>query len=149
MALRGLLLALLLLFPCSFLLAGLTTVYGAEPMMQISMSDWTSLRSELTAQKADFELLQTKSEMLRLNSIELQRQLGTLRTQLTAAQNSMEKSEKSLIEVQSDLTASRASLNELRETIKQEQHKRAVVERQRDAYAIAAVVALGWAASRR
>lgn len=120
---------------------------NAEEMIQIPKSTWNELKIELNAQNADLTMLREKQKLLEMNSTEQVKLVEDLQTQLRKTKNLLETSTTSLQEVKNALTESRASLTKLREAIKQEEHKKEILKRQRNTWVLAALslgVGIAW-----
>lgn len=111
----------------------------------LSWTEWTQLKTELTAQAADLELLQSKLETLRKNSsgqtqtlLELQEQLNSSRTQLQKVKESLTNAQTSLNDAKRELDQSRTSLQELKTEVKEMEREQSRLQRQRDTWAVIA-----------
>lgn len=141
-----------LLLAVSLLYYGGGSVMAESYPEQITLSwtEWTQLKTELTAQAADLELLQSKLETLRKNSsgqtqtlLELQEQLNSSRTQLQKVKESLTNAQTSLNDAKRELDQSRTSLQELKTEVKEMEREQSRLQRQRDTCALLAALAIG------
>ena len=123
----------------------------AEPKqtVMISITDWNELKTEWAGQKLDLAQLRQKFTMLTLNSEEQLKQLEVLQIKLERTEKSLMNATTSLTEVKKELQESRLLLEELKKEIKNMEHKRAVIRRQRDIYAGLFVITVGVVIARR
>lgn len=134
-----------LLFCCVQVSADGGTTNQAEPKQTITMSmaDWNELKTEWAGQKLDLTQLRQKFTMLTLNSEEQLNQLEVLQIKLERTEKSLMNATTSLTEVKEELQESRLLLEELKNKIKEMEHKQAVIRRQRDIYAGLLVITVG------
>ena len=134
-----------LLFCCVQVSADGGTTNQAEPKQTITMSmtDWDELKTESAAQNLELNQLRQKLIMLKMDSGEQMQQLEKLQKELEETQVLLTNANQSLNDVKKDLSESRTSLEELKNKIKNMEHKQAVIRRQRDIYAGLFVITAG------
>lgn len=135
----------ILLLSCCLFWAGGSA--SAEETIQIPRTTWNELKTELAAQNADLTMLREKQQLLEMNSTEQVKLAENLQSQLKTTKKLLETSTASLQEAKNALKESRISLTKLREAIKQEEHKKEVLKRQRNTWALLALslgVGIAW-----
>lgn len=127
------------------------TTNQAEPKQTITMSmtDWNELKTESAAQNLELNQLRQKLIMLKMGSGEQMKQLEKLQKELERTEKSLMNATISLTEVKKELQESRLLLEELKEEIKNVEHKLTVARRQRGIYAGLFTITVGTAIARR
>lgn len=133
--LRSASLAFLLLFSS----LGAATTWAAEPT-------YTMTETELTELETIFSRLKTQQEEQKNLLTTQQSQIETLKIQLKTSETQINNSKTQLKTVQEKLNAANKSLAEYASEVKRERQR---LERQRDTWAVAAAIALGYAIARR
>lgn len=144
----------LLCFPLPSLASSALAMNGtqaAEQNTSISMSinQWQMLKQELIEQENDLTQLRQKLKMLKSTSSEQMKLLENLQSELNATRQGLMNASISLIECKNELEKSKASLETLKQEIKQMEHKQVVLRRQRDVWAAIAALSLGGVIARR
>ena len=121
----------------------------------MSMTQYNQLKAIIERQNSRLEMLQSKLNMLKTNSTtasseleKSQTELTMLRNELTETQKSLESARISLVQAEETLKKQEESLNLLTKQIKSMEHKRTIIRRQRDVYALLSCVLLGYSLSK-
>lgn len=140
--------ALLSLAPAAGYCAGTTNMTQPQTVM-IQLSQYNRLQTIITQQEMTLTQLQDRLMLLKSSSteqqqllIDLQNQLQDCKTQLQETRLSLTSAKNSLTKADETLQRQDKSLQTLTTQIKSMEHKRAVIKRQRDTWAIAAGVLL-------
>lgn len=120
-----------------------------QTTITMSMSQWNELKQALTEQNLELEQLRQKLKMLRSTSSEQMKLLENLQNELNATRQNLTNANVSLTECRNELEKSKASLETLKQEIKQMEHKQTVMRRQRDVWAAIAALSLGGVIARR
>ena len=149
--------SLVLLSSFSCLAAGSYTP-PTEPPTSITMSltQYNQLKAIISRQDNRLTQLQEKLNLLKSNSTEAsseleksQNELNRLKGELTTTQKSLESARISLAQAEEILKKQEASLQTLTKEIKSLEHKQTVIRRQRDVWAVIAMLSVGSVIARR
>ena len=122
---------------------------GQNMTISMSITQWESLKQELSKQNLELEQLRQKLKMLKSTSSEQMKLLENLQNELNATRQSLMNANVSLTECRNELEKSKASLETLKQEIKQMEHKQVVLRRQRDVWAAIAALSVGAVIARR
>lgn len=143
----GLYLLLFLLFPLHISYGEETTV--SEPMMQISVTQYNSLKetskklnAELNLQEERIEMLENHSQTSTEELTALQTELLDCKTKLQQTESSLEKSETAMKSAETSLSNLTERLQTLNSKIKRLEHQVVIAKRQRDVWATASIAAV-------
>lgn len=101
------------------------------------------LRAELTLQEEKIKMLEMSSDGSTKELIALQSELTDCRNRLQQTESSLEKSEIAMSAAKTSLSNLTEHLETLKEKIKRLEHKQVIAKRQRDVWAVIAIVSLG------
>lgn len=144
--------SILVLF--SLALVCLSSSVFAQGGKQITLSaeQYQILKQTIQAQDKTLDMLESSLSRQQSRQQERSRQLQQLNTQLDKSKAEMIKTRQtlqsageSLAQADNLLKRQAVSLQTLTELIKREEHKKAVIKRQRDMYAVLAILAVGGA----
>ncbi len=143
----GLYLLLLLLFPLHISYGEETM--ASEPMMQISVTQYNSLKEMSGKLKAELNLQEERIKMLENHSqtsteelTVLQTELLDCKTKLQQTENSLEKSETAMKSAETSLSNLTERLQTLNSKIKRLEHQVVIAKRQRDVWAAVSAATL-------
>ena len=117
-------------------------IMASEAMMQISVTQYNSLKetskklkSELVLQEERINLLENHSQTSTKELEALQTELQDCKTKLQQTENSLQKSEMAMQNAEGSLTNLNERLQTLNDKIKKLEHKTVIAKRQRDVWA--------------
>lgn len=101
------------------------------------------LRAELTLQEEKIKMLEMSSDGSTKELIALQSELTDCRNRLQQTESSLEKSEIAMSAAKTSLSNLTEHLETLKEKIKRLEHQQVIAKRQRDVWAVIAIMSLG------
>lgn len=145
--------SILMLFVFVWACLSLSPCMGADtPKVTLSAEQYQILRQTILEQGKTLNTLENSLNRQQNRQQERSKQLQQLNKQLNASKMEMTKTKRtlqsaneSLAQADNRLKRQAESLRTLTEQIKAEQHKKAVIKRQRDMYAVLALLAVGGA----
>lgn len=145
--------SILMLFVFVWACLSLSPCMGAgTPKVTLSAEQYQTLKQTIQTQDKTLDMLESSLSRQQSRQQERNKQLQRLNTQLDKSkaemiktQQTLQNASESLEQADNLLKRQAVSLQTLTELIKREEHKKAVIKRQRDMYAVLALLAVGGA----
>ena len=145
--------SILMLFVFVWACLSLSPCMGAEtPKVTLSAEQYQILRQTILEQDKTLNMLesnlnkqQNRQQERNKQLQQLNKQLDESKAEMTKTKRTLQSANESLEQADNLLRKQAVSLRILTEQIKREQHKKAVIKRQRDMYAVLALLAIGGA----